>query len=327
MDAEAHLEGYFNLITKTASRKFGEIPWLRAPGLKRRTWRRPSRDRSPRGITLVSVLVLMYHSISYGPGPTCIEPEAFQLQMSILEETGYRVVSLIDLLSWMHDTCELPDRCVALTFDDGFADFAKVAFPELHRRGWPATVFLPAGHVGGFDHWETPSRSGHGRSWTGRRSRSWPRKESSSGATASNIGTLRESPGLPSRPSPRLEAGDRRPNRSRGHQLRRPVRPVKRRSTVLRRHYRMAVGTTLAQPAANRTSTIYRGWDVLLRPPRRLACSSCEESREFPAPRRFLRRVRKVAARSPRPARKHAHRDHRTLVAFSAVESFLWSSK
>jgi glycosyltransferase involved in cell wall biosynthesis len=29
---EAHLEGYFDLITKTASRKFGEIPWFGAPG-------------------------------------------------------------------------------------------------------------------------------------------------------------------------------------------------------------------------------------------------------------------------------------------------------
>jgi len=83
--------------------------------------------------------------------------------MAILEETGYRVVSLMDLLGWMQGGRDLPDRCVALTFDDGFDDFATAADLELLRRRWPATVFLPSGQVGGFDRWDSNSPSGHRR--------------------------------------------------------------------------------------------------------------------------------------------------------------------
>jgi peptidoglycan/xylan/chitin deacetylase (PgdA/CDA1 family) len=43
---------------------------------------------------------------------------------------------------------------VVLTFDDGFEDFAAVAAPELTARHWPATVFLPAGKAGGSADWE-----------------------------------------------------------------------------------------------------------------------------------------------------------------------------
>jgi peptidoglycan/xylan/chitin deacetylase (PgdA/CDA1 family) len=42
---------------------------------------------------------------------------------------------------------------VVLTFDDGFADFAEAAWPALRARGWPVTVFLPTGRIGGREDW------------------------------------------------------------------------------------------------------------------------------------------------------------------------------
>jgi peptidoglycan/xylan/chitin deacetylase (PgdA/CDA1 family) len=102
----------------------------------------------------------MYHSISDGAGPTCIPPEAFRRQMDLLEQSGSVVVSLGELGRWIDESRALPGRSAVLTFDDGFADFATAAFPELERRGWPATVFLPVGHVGRTDGWDSGQ---HGR--------------------------------------------------------------------------------------------------------------------------------------------------------------------
>lgn len=53
-----------------------------------------------------------------------------------------------------------PDRrAVALTFDDGYAGVAELAWPELKARGWPATLFAVSGYLDGgrtFP-WDDPS--------------------------------------------------------------------------------------------------------------------------------------------------------------------------
>jgi peptidoglycan/xylan/chitin deacetylase (PgdA/CDA1 family) len=105
-----------------------------------------------------SVNILMYHSISGGAGPTCIPAAVFREQMQILEDCGFAAISLEDFAAWHRGERELPQRSAAITFDDGYLDFATHAFPELRRRGWGATVFLPTNKIGGRDDWPGGSR-------------------------------------------------------------------------------------------------------------------------------------------------------------------------
>ncbi|MFN7725214.1 MAG: polysaccharide deacetylase family protein [Rubrivivax sp.] len=48
---------------------------------------------------------------------------------------------------------DLPPRAVALTFDDGYADWVESVCPVLKANGLPATFFLSADHLSGRSHW------------------------------------------------------------------------------------------------------------------------------------------------------------------------------
>lgn len=109
------------------------------------------------GSGAAAIPVLMYHSISDRPGPTAIRPAIFEEQMAILAELGYEAIDLSGLREWREGRLQLPERTFSLTFDDGYEDFATVARPELADRGWPVTVFVPTGKVGGIADWEPRS--------------------------------------------------------------------------------------------------------------------------------------------------------------------------
>lgn len=98
--------------------------------------------------------ILMYHSIQTTPRretspyyETTTSPRTFGEQMAHLHSLGYRAIDLEQAQQRLH-TGQPRDRCVAITFDDGYSDFYVHAYPILSDYGFTATVFLPTEFIG-----------------------------------------------------------------------------------------------------------------------------------------------------------------------------------
>ena len=85
--------------------------------------------------------MLLYHRIDGTPDVhgLGISPEVFESHLQWLRANCH-VIPIDVLLGSSID--ELPERAVALTFDDGYEDNLRVAVPLLQRFGCPAAFFL-----------------------------------------------------------------------------------------------------------------------------------------------------------------------------------------
>lgn len=99
------------------------------------------------------VPILMFHSVSNEAGPTSIAPGKFRTLMAMLAESEYRVVPLRDVLLWHKGQIELPEKAMAITFDDGFIDFQRNAQPILEKFRFPSTLFVPTLRAGTREDW------------------------------------------------------------------------------------------------------------------------------------------------------------------------------
>jgi peptidoglycan/xylan/chitin deacetylase (PgdA/CDA1 family) len=99
--------------------------------------------------------VLTWHSLDESESVISTRPELFARQVDALLDRGVRIVPLATLAAMPGD-----DDAVALTFDDGFTNFASVAAPLLKSRGVTATVFVVTGLLGRTNTWDTASMSG-----------------------------------------------------------------------------------------------------------------------------------------------------------------------
>lgn len=82
------------------------------------------------------------------PASTSISPERFIAQMDYLEKNNFNVVPLTELTEKLKKGDSLPDKTVAITFDDSYADVYTSAYPILKKRGWPFTFFVNTDAVG-----------------------------------------------------------------------------------------------------------------------------------------------------------------------------------
>jgi len=103
-------------------------------------------------------IFLMYHAFG-GPreSPTryIIPARRFARQMAWLKRRHYHVISLEEYLQYRREHRLPPASAVVLTLDDGYTDNRTIAYPILCRYGFPATIFLVSGAIGGTNQWDT----------------------------------------------------------------------------------------------------------------------------------------------------------------------------
>ncbi|MFF2853859.1 polysaccharide deacetylase family protein [Peribacillus sp. NPDC058002] len=89
----------------------------------------------------VRLPILMYHSISEGNGLR-VPIEEFRAQMAWLRENGYYTLSPEEAYLVLTENRMPSEKCVWLTFDDGYTDNYTEAFPILKENDMKATVFM-----------------------------------------------------------------------------------------------------------------------------------------------------------------------------------------
>lgn len=102
------------------------------------------------------VLILGYHRVVADLEPELrrcapaglISARAFQFQLEAVARAGFEFASMSDAVEVLSRTRTVKKDLCVVTFDDGYRDVYRYAFPLLRARGIPAIFYLPAALIG-----------------------------------------------------------------------------------------------------------------------------------------------------------------------------------
>lgn len=96
-------------------------------------------------------LIVMYHGVVPNGRPYYywgqLAESKFRWQLEYLKR-HYTVLPLPEVVAGLAGDRPLPPNAAAITFDDGYANNAAIAWPHLRDLGLPATIFLVTGMIG-----------------------------------------------------------------------------------------------------------------------------------------------------------------------------------
>lgn len=98
-----------------------------------------------------TIPVITYHSIQ-DENPEnneyIVETSDFEHMVSLLDKEGFTFLDTYDLLDIVENKKELPKNPILITFDDGYEDNYKNAYPILKKYNAKGTIFVIGSYVG-----------------------------------------------------------------------------------------------------------------------------------------------------------------------------------
>ncbi len=110
---------------------------------------------TPTPIDSIKIPILMYHYVEYVQDSKDIirkrldiNPALFDTQLKAFKSAGYETYFVKDMPSILSGKLVPAPHRLALTFDDGYEDFYKVAFPILKKYNMKSTFYIVNDFVG-----------------------------------------------------------------------------------------------------------------------------------------------------------------------------------
>jgi peptidoglycan/xylan/chitin deacetylase (PgdA/CDA1 family) len=133
---------FINNSQKQASRLPLQLFWKSTQNQKR-----DNDSNNPQvKIKKLTLPILMYHHVGSVPNPRdqlrkelTVSPEDFEKQVSWLKNSGYKTVSLENLLDFSKGKYKMPEKPTIFSFDDGYQDAFANAVPILKKYGFTGT--------------------------------------------------------------------------------------------------------------------------------------------------------------------------------------------
>lgn len=93
-------------------------------------------------------VILMYHRFGEDKYPTTnIKIEHFVQQLDFFADNGFQVWPLSKIISHLQNKTPIPDKTMAITIDDAYLSVYQIAYPIMHDRKIPFTLFVASGVV------------------------------------------------------------------------------------------------------------------------------------------------------------------------------------
>jgi len=96
-----------------------------------------------------TVPVLRYRRFSKNSGTrTHVSQADFEAQMNYLKTSGYRIITVDQLMRFLDFQDPVPAKAIVITIDSGWRSVRDIALPILKKYGFPATLFIATDLIG-----------------------------------------------------------------------------------------------------------------------------------------------------------------------------------